>query len=354
MNQRMTRAFSATAAVLLLAMTFGGKGFAADISIVGSSTVYPFMHHAAAVFGARAGKKIALEPTGTESGFDYFCAGTAKHMPDMNNASFAMTRPQFNNCRRNGVRDVLAFRIGFDGIVVFSAAAGPLNGLSLDALYRALAAEPVGAGTWALNKTRLWSEIDPRLAAEPIHVLGPPPTSGTRAFIEHEVLLPTCERLMGRPLSNIQQQSRCRAVRRDGPYIEVSEDDQFLINAALQSRHSIGLVGYGHFQQAGDSIKALTIDGVAPTYRDIASGDYPLSRPLFIYVKLTSLERKPEIVEFLKLLLSDEMMGAKGGLAKLGLISPSPEAVEKNRSTLANSTIVTCPSEFCTELTPLR
>jgi phosphate transport system substrate-binding protein len=246
------------------------------------------MHHAAAVFGARAGKKIALEPTGTESGFDYFCAGTAKHMPDMNNASFAMTRPQFNNCRRNGVRDVLAFRIGFDGIVVFSAAAGPLNGLSLDALYRALAAEPVGAGTWALNKTRLWSEIDPRLAAEPIHVLGPPPTSGTRAFIEHEVLLPTCERLMGRPLSNIQQQSRCRAVRRDGPYIEVSEDDQFLINAALQSRHSIGLVGYGHFQQAGDSIKALTIDGVAPTYRDIASGDYPLSRPLFIYVKLTS------------------------------------------------------------------
>jgi len=322
---------------------------AADISIVGSSTVYPFMLHVATVFGRRVGKQIALEPTGTESGFDYFCAGTADYLPAINNASVAMTREQFRDCQRNGVRDILAFQIGFDGIVVFSDIDSPLDDLGLDELYRALAGEISNAGSFTPNSSRLWSEIDSTLAAEPIRIFGPPSTSGTRVFIEREILRLVCERRLGRRLFSVREQDRCGAVRDDGPYVDVSEDDRFLINAVVQSSHSVGIVGYGNFQSASQGLKALSIDGIKPTYDAIRSTRYPLSRPLFVYVKMASLRRNPQIGELLTLLISDEMTGTNGALAKLGLISPSPDTIAQNRSTLANRTPLECPSAFCAQ-----
>src|SRR5690606_29476916 len=125
------------------------------------------------------------------------------YLPDINNASFAMTRQQFRNCQRNGVRDILALFIGYDGIVVFSDTDSLLNDFSRDGFYRAIAAEVAESGSFTANTIRLWSDIDSALPQEPVHVLGPPPTSGTRAFIEQEILKPVCERRLGRPLSSL-------------------------------------------------------------------------------------------------------------------------------------------------------
>ncbi len=319
----------------------------ADISIVGSSTVYPFMHHVADLFARQTKTRIALEPTGTETGFDYFCAGTADYLPDINNASFAMTLQQFRNCQRNGVRDILAFAIGFDGIVVFSDAASPLDALSLTGIYRAVAAEVPVMGSLKPNNGKTWSDIDAQLPKAPIRVLGPPPTSGTRAFLEYEVIKVACEREIGRPVSGVAMERRCRTVRKDGIYVNVSEDDQFLIDAVAQSHHTIGLVGYGQFQMAGTRVKALAIDGVQPTVTDIASGRYPQSRPLFVYVKAASLKRQPELANLLTLLLGDQVIGADGALAKIGLIPPSEETRAENRTRLNTGQVLECPSLFC-------
>ncbi len=344
----MSAVFCRVAALCFMLVTVAGEAaWAADVSIVGSSTVYPFMRHVATIFGRRAKVQVALEPTGTETGFDYFCAGSADYLPDINNASFAMTLQQFRNCQRNGVRDILAFSIGYDGIVVFSDAASPLSELSLEGIYRTVAAEVPTQGALTANPAKSWAEIDRRLPGEAIRVLGPPPTSGTRAFLEQEVLKVVCERLLGRPVNGLAMDRRCRSVRKDGLYVDVSEDDQFLIDAVAQAHNNVGLVGYGQFQLAGNRVKALAIDGVQPTVDAIASGRYPLSRPLFVYVKLTSLKRQPVIAELIALLLSDEMMAPAGELSKIGLILPSPEIRTQNRDRLTTQEKLTCPSSFC-------
>jgi phosphate transport system substrate-binding protein len=176
---------------------------------------------------------ITIEATGTETGFDYFCAGMADFLPDMNNASFAITRQQRRTCNRNGVRDIVAFLIGYDGLVVFTDAASPLSDIGRLDLYRAIAAEVPAAGDLRPNAPAVWADVNGALPGLPIRVLGPPQTSGTRLYIEDGLLKPSCYELLGRLNGGVARETelRCMKVRDDGAYVDVSEDDQFLIGA---------------------------------------------------------------------------------------------------------------------------
>jgi phosphate transport system substrate-binding protein len=338
-------------AAIIVAATCAARplGAAEEISIVGSSTLYPFVRHAVDKYTAASGERVSIESTGTEAGFDFFCAGTAPFLPDINNASVTMTLGQWRTCRRNGVRDIAAFLVGYDGLVVFSADGAPLTGLSLDHLYDAMADEIPVDGTFVKNTRKLWSEINPALPALPIRIMGPPHTSGTRLYIEDEVLGKICLRRLGRLErgASLDTERRCKTIRDDGAYVDISEDDQLLIRLVQGTEGGVGLVGYGQFHLSKVGGRVLRIDGVEPTFANIEQGAYPLSRPLFIYVKMSRLKREPALGQFLSLLLGDEMTGAHGALTAMGLVPPSELIIRQNRDALAEQTEIKCPSQFC-------
>jgi len=324
---------------------------AVEISIVGSSTVYPFVRRAVDAYVQGSETRVSIEATGTETGFDFFCAGTSPFLPDINNASVAMTRNQWRTCRRNGVRDIGAFLIGYDGLVVFSAERTPLTDLSLDQIYDAVAAEIPVDGKLTVNTRKLWSDIAPDLPRLPIRVMGPPQTSGTRFYIEEALLKQVCLKRLDRLDRAVSPDTerRCMAVRSDGAYVDVSEDDQFLISSVQQIEGGVGLVGYGQFHLSKIGARALSVGGIEPTFVNIEKGAYPLSRPLFVYVKLSRLKREPAVAAFLTLLLGDTMMGQDGAMTALGLVPPSPRLIQQNRQSLQQQTEIECPSQFCAD-----
>jgi phosphate transport system substrate-binding protein len=325
-----------------------GASVAKDISIVGSSTVYPFMKIVVKEFSSRSPSKVTLEATGTGTGFDYFCAGKDEFLPDINTASRPMLRDDLRNCRRNGVRDIVAFAIGFDGIVAFSAQSQSFPDLSRVNLYRSLAHEVLLDGKFTPNPFTNWTDISPTLPATPIRVLGPPASSGTRNYIENFVLGELClwelgERGTTRPEL---MRSRCEKVRTDGGFIEVGEDDEFLIQSVQASKGAIGLVGYGQYLTQQSKLHAISVDGVLPSFDNISSGRYGLSRPLFVYVKRDNLERKPEIAALLRLFSEQAVIER---LARAGLVPLPEEQLRENVERLQSRKLIECPSRYCDE-----
>jgi phosphate transport system substrate-binding protein len=350
----MTSATEINARVLgaLIALAFwtsAGHAAAKDISIVGSSTVYPFMKKLVEEHNSASEAKAMLESTGTGTGFSYFCAGTDDYLPDINNASSPMDRDEFRTCRRNGVRGILGLTIGYDGVVAFASVDNAIDALTQDHLYRAIAADADAAGPLDTNPFRRWSDIDARLPAQNIMVLGPPSSSGTRTYVENFVVGEPCiaeMRIMGRRLTP-ELRHRCEGIRTDGAYVDVGEDDAFLIQSVAASRDAIGLVGYGNYVLHQSGVKAITIDGIEPSFDNIKMQRYQLSRPLFVYVKIQRLTRNAAIVELLNRLLSEEMTGPQGALTKLGLVPPPADLAARNRRSLDEMTPIDCPSEYC-------
>ncbi|HOW63622.1 MAG TPA: substrate-binding domain-containing protein, partial [Candidatus Contendobacter sp.] len=158
------------------------------ISIVGSSTVYPFTTAVAEQFGkANASFKTPkVESTGTGGGFKLFCAGVGVQHPDVSNASRKIKASEIESCAKNGVKDIVEINIGFDGIVVATSKKSKPMALTIKDVWLALAKEvPDSAGKLVANPFKTWKDVNPTLPATKIEVLGPPPTSGTRdAFVE--------------------------------------------------------------------------------------------------------------------------------------------------------------------------
>jgi phosphate transport system substrate-binding protein len=344
MIARALRDFAAVFCVIGLATA----AVADDISIVGSSTVYPFMRIVTKEFMAQSGTEVTLEATGTGTGFDYFCAGIDEFLPDINNASTPMTRDDYRNCRRNGVREIVALTIGFDGLVAFQSDSKAFNGLTKNDLYRALANEVLEDGRFRPNSYRNWNDINPALPAKPIQIIGPPPSSGTRHYIENFVLGEPCLAILGK-MSDLQRdivRRRCERIRTDGAYVDVGEDDAFLIESVLASNVAVGLVGYGQYLTHQQRLRAIPLDNVLPTFENISSGRYELSRPLFVYVKGRSLERKDQITNLLSLFFQPQIADK---LKRTGFIPLPEDRRLESLGRLQNRTALECPSRYCTE-----
>ncbi|RMD50208.1 MAG: PstS family phosphate ABC transporter substrate-binding protein [Alphaproteobacteria bacterium] len=334
------------------ALTLGaGVAAARDrISIVGSSTVFPYTQAVAEEFAGRYPefKAPVVESTGTGGGFKIFCQGVGADHPDINDASRAMKPSEWELCASNGVDNITEAMIGYDGLSVAVSRASKADwDVTRAELFLALAAEvPTEDGKLIPNPYHKWSEINPKLPDIAITVYGPPPTSGTRdAFVElamHEGCkeLPQVKALkesMEKKAFKKWVKAHCSAMRQDGPFIEAGENDNLIVQRLEADPNALGIFGYSFLYENEDKLKAVTIEGVDPSPETIADFSYPISRPLFIYVKNAHRGVIPGLNEFLEEYASEDALGPDGYLVERGLVPLPDEVRERTRRTLLDA-----------------
>ncbi len=296
------------------------------VRVVGSSTLFPFAAAVAEVFGRQGRWKTPIvESTGTGGGFKLFCKGLGADTPDITDASRPMTDTERQTCAANGVGPVIGIRVGSDGIIIASSKRSPPMNLTREQLYRAVAKAVAAGGHLVANPYRRWSEIDPGLPDWPIRILGPAPNHGTRDAFAALAMAPPCERHAEvRALSKEEQKIACQTVREDGAWIDVAGDYGALLGRLANAPQTIAVLTFSYLDQNRDAIQAARIDGVAPTFQSIGAWTYPLSRPLFLYVKKKHVGVVPGLAEFVQEFVSDRAAGAQGYLVDKGL-GPLPK-----------------------------
>jgi len=317
-------AWAALIATLSVSAQAQSPGASDRISIVGSSTVYPFSTLVAEHF-AKSGSFSApvVRSASTAEGFKLFCAGAGAGTPDISNASRPITDAERATCIHNGVLKIAEIRIGYDSLILASSIKAGALEVSLDQLWRA-AAElvPVG-GQWVPNPYHQWHDIDPSLPARPINLIGPGPGHGTRdAFIEL-VMEPRCRAALPQRADTGHQ--NCTTIRRDGIWTD-SAELELILGKLASNPEAFGILTYSYLDQFRNRIQAATIDGIMPSLATISSGKYSLSRPLFIYVKEAHLKTTLGLADFAAEFLSLCAAGMHGYLADEGLVPlPTPE-----------------------------
>jgi phosphate transport system substrate-binding protein len=295
------------------------------ISIVGSSTVYPFATVVAENFGRTSKFKTpTIESTGSGGGLKLFCSGVGVRYPDITNSSRRIKASEIHECANNGVDKIVEVKIGYDGIVIANAKSAPAYALTTAQIFLALAKQvpnPSGSGGLVANPYQRWSDIDSSFPAVRIEVLGPPPTSGTRdAFLEL-VMEPGCAQFEAiEALGDDARDAACQGMREDGAFIEAGENDNLIVQKLQANPNSLGIFGYSFLEQNGDKVKGASVNGVAPTFDTIAEGSYPVSRPLYFYVKAAHVDAIPGVREYLDEFMSDDATGEFGYLSEKGLI----------------------------------
>jgi phosphate transport system substrate-binding protein len=303
------------------------------ISIVGSSTVYPFATVVAEQFGKSTNYKTPkIESTGSGGGLKLFCAGVGVEHPDITNASRRIKQSEFEKCQANGVNEIIEIKIGYDGIVMAnSIKAAPMK-LTREDIFLALAKDvpdPAGGEKLIPNPYKTWKDVNPSLPDKAIEVLGPPPTSGTRdAFVELAMeggakkfdWIAAMKKKDKKAYKAI-----CHTIREDGAYVEAGENDNLIVQKLEANPNAVGIFGFSFLDQNMDKIQGSYIDGVQPAFDAIADGKYPVSRPLFFYVKKAHVDVIPGMKEYLAEFTSEKAWGPEGYLSEKGMI-PMPDA----------------------------
>ncbi|MDE0879092.1 MAG: substrate-binding domain-containing protein [Sphingomonas bacterium] len=317
----------------------GGAGARAQITAVGSSTVYPFTTLIAEQFVANNpdARAPVIESTGTGAGMKLFCAGIGASHPDLEDASRRMKRSEYAACAANGARDILEIQVGIDGIAIAESTAGAAMTLTPADIYRALAAMPGGKP----NTARTWRDVNPTLPATRIKVFGPPSTSGTRDALTELILTRGCQETnpAAKPLAISDPDAHtalCTRIREDGVYVDAGENDNLIVQKLAADPTALGVFGYSYLEQNAATVRGVAINGVAPTYDAIASGAYPGSRPLYVYVKKAHLDAVPGLRDFLKLYAAN--WSKTGPLVRRGLIAAPPAVQARSAAIIARET----------------
>jgi len=345
-------AASAIALIMVAACgpTGGGAGAGAQgIWATGSSTVFPFATRVAETFAQRQGGAAPrVESTGTGGGIAAFCEGVGAGTPDIANASRPMKASEFDACVANGVDQILEIRIGSDGIVIATARDGADFDFQAQDLYLALAAQTPGGADFHANPNTAWNQVRAALPGQAITVYGPPPTSGTRdAFLEL-AMTPGAEAIPALAALAESDEDRFETIahtlREDGRWIDSGENDNAIVQTLTRTPGALGVFGYSFLEENLTSVKAASINGVQPNATTIADGSYPLSRSLFIYVKISHLQTTPGLAEFVEEFLSDAAAGPDGYLADRGLIPLPADQLAAVRQALRARTPMVRPS----------
>ncbi len=347
-----------------------------SVSVVGSSTVYPFATVVAERFGRSTDFKTPkIESTGSGGGLKLFCKGIGTNTPDITNSSRRIKKSEYDDCQNNGVKDIVEVLVGYDGIAVANSKRSVKYTLSRADLYRALAKDIPGPdGKLIPNPHRSWKDVNPKLPATKIEVLGPPPTSGTRdAFAElalgggaaqidvlkrlknfnadqvdeikavmAELGLPATfyaalEQQKGRaPKGSDLFKSIAYSVREDGAYIEAGENDNLIVQKLEANPDALGIFGFSFLDENGDKVQGAEIDGVTPSFDSIADGEYPVSRPLYFYIKAAHVGKIAGIAEYAREFVSNRSMGEDGYLPERGLIPLDDEELAQVQAAVKN------------------
>lgn len=354
---------------VIASATAASNSIARDsISIVGSSTVYPFATVVAERFGKSTDFKAPkVESTGSGGGLKLFCKGVGVPTPDITNASRRIKASEFEQCQANGVKEIVEVLIGYDGIVMANAKGAAPMELSRKDIYLALAKLVPGPdGKLIANPNKTWKDVNSSLPATKIEVLGPPPTSGTRdAFVELALEggarkiadIKALRKMKAKQVDEIEAMVKKlgieaawaaavkkkgakakgkdvvkiigRSVREDGAYIEAGENDNLIVNKLVANPNALGIFGFSFLDQNSDKVQGSIIDGNEPSFDAIASGEYKVSRPLYFYVKKAHIGTVPGIQEYLNTFVSEDVIGPDGYLIDKGLIPLGDDAYEE-------------------------
>jgi len=323
-----------TTVIAAAVMSVAGVAQARDqIRIVGSSTVYPFASYVTEEFGALTNYPTpVIESTGSGGGIRLFCNGVGEGTPDITNASRRMKLSELERCEENGVTDITEAKIGSDGIVLGLAATNEPIDLTLEQIFLAVAAQVPVDGELVENPYTNWSDIDASLPDRAISIYGPPSTSGTRDAFEELVMEAASAEM------DIYGEEGYTDIRTDGVYIDAGENDNLIVQRLAEDTGAFGIFGYSFLVENPDTIMGATIGGVKPEVEAISSGEYPVARSLWFYLKNQHADEVPPMYEYANMFMEDQMIGDDGYLIDLGLI-PLPESErEQSRQKVADRT----------------
>lgn len=333
----MKTALFASAAVIALAAFGPAAAFAQSrdtIQIAGSSTVLPFASIVAEEFGAvfPEFKTPVVGSGGTGGGLKKFCEGVGDNTIDIANASRPIKDSERDACTANGVTDIREIQFGFDGIVFASSASGSDFALSPVHVFKALAAKVPVDGKLVDNPYTSWNEIDPALPNQPIALAIPGSNHGTREVFQEKVVTPGAK-AAGLPEGlSTEELTAIETTFRQDVVVEIAGDYTETLARLTSNPNTIGVFGLSFYEQNKDTLKVATIDGVTPSLETVAAGEYPVSRPLYFYVKGQHIGAVPGLVEYTEYFLSDAVSGEGGILEAAGLI---PQPAEKTAEVLA-------------------
>lgn len=289
-----------------------------NVQIAGSSTVLPYASIVAEVFGDNFDFTTpVVESGGSSAGLKRFCQGVGENTIDIANASRAIREKEIKACAAAGVNDIMEVRIGYDGIVFAST----INGFNFEFtpkdIYLAIGAQSTAS---------TWQDVRPEWPAQPIELYIPGTKHGTREVFEEKVLAVGCEMVHGKPVDHDAEEA-CINVRTDGLSIDIDGDYTETLARITSNPDGIGVFGLAFYENNTDTLQVATMNGVFPSQETIASGEYPVSRPLFFYVKGAHMDVIPGLPEFVYFFMSDEIAGPDGPLAEYGLVSDPEIAV---------------------------
>ncbi|MFT6331786.1 MAG: phosphate transport system substrate-binding protein [Lentimonas sp.] len=319
---------------IFIFLLFSQNSFARDyIRMAGSSTVYPFARSIAEEFGNNSKFRTPIvEATGTGGGIKLFCSGAGEKFVDFANASRQIKETEVKVCNRNGVKNIVEIKIGYDGIVIANSKESAAFSLTKEHLFLALANEISQNGKLIKNPNEKWSDVDKSFPNNPIVVYGPPPSSGTRdAFVEL-VLEKACVKkpaFIAAYPDKKNRKKKCHIVRSDGKFVEAGENDNLIIQKLTNNKDALGIFGFSFLEQNAGIIQGAKIDGSYPTFENIASGKYHISRPLFIYFKTEQLPFAKGLKEFIAEIVSENAIGEDGYLVEKGLIPLESDVISK-------------------------
>ena len=338
-----------SAAALVASVAFAGAAAARDqIQVAGSSTVLPYAKIVAETFAETFPnfKAPVVESGGTGGGLKAFCSGVGEGTIDIANASRKIKSVELAACKAAGVADVQEVKIGYDGIVFAMDSSNKDIKLEPKDLYLALAAEVVKDGKLVANPYKKWSEINKELPDVAIAAYIPGSKHGTREVFEEKIMADGCKEAKATDVIKTlitdakQAAAKCVAVRKDGAAVDIDGDYTETLARIDANKTGLGVFGLAFYENNADRLKVATVSGVVPSTETVASGKYPVSRPLFFYVKKAHLGVIPGLKEYVEFFVSDEMIGPDSPLASYGLVAtPDAEREEIRSKFSAGSTM---------------
>ena len=338
-----------TVAALVASAAFAGVAVARDqVQIAGSSTVLPYAKIVAETFGETFPdfKTPIVESGGSSGGLKEFCKGVGPDTIDIANSSRPIKDSEVEACKAAGVTEIQEVKIGYDGIVFATDAGNADLKLEPKDLYQALAAEVVVDGKLVANPYKKWSEVNKDLPDAEIAAYIPGEKHGTREVFEEKILAKGCkdvgalDAIKAVVADEKEQHAKCVAVRKDGLAVDIDGDYTETLARIAANKSGIGVFGLSFYENNADKLKVATVNGIVPSTETIASGEYPVSRPLFFYVKKAHLGVIAGLKEYVEFFTSDDMIGPDSPLAEYGLVAAPDAEREEIRKAFVDGKIM--------------
>ena len=335
-----------TSALAIAAVSATTAAARDQVQVAGSSTVLPYASIVAEAFGENFDFPTpVVESGGSSAGLKRFCDGVGENTVDIANASRPIKSSEIEVCAANGVTDIIEVRVGYDGIVFASDIAGNTFEFTPVDWYKAVSDKIVVDGQIVENPNTLWSDVNPAMPDQPIQAFVPGTKHGTREVFEDKVILAGCEEsgdfdVMKAAMGDDKKaaEKACIALRTDGKSVDIDGDYTETLARIQSNKDGIGVFGLAFYENNTDKLQVATMSGVVPSTESISTGEYPVSRPLFFYVKKAHIGVIPGLKEFAEFFVLDEIAGPDGPLAEYGLVS-DPE-LAATQAIVADETVL--------------